>query len=77
MKNRNIINCLALFSRAALFDSARLELTYIVESCNDFSNPVGWTTIVTNPGSVGQLVSVIDNASPNTSLRFLRVKFVR
>ena len=56
------------------FFRARADVTYIVEGSTDLTNPNGWTTIATNPGSVGQK-SVTDTATPNSSPRFLRVQF--
>jgi autotransporter-associated beta strand protein len=53
------------------FNRTRADLTYIVESS---ANLVDWNTIATNPGAVGQAVSVTDPVSLATSPRFLRLR---
>jgi hypothetical protein len=55
------------------FLRARADVTYTVESSTDL---VGWNTLATNPGSVGQSVTVTDTVefSPTTPKRFLRLR---
>ncbi len=54
------------------FLRARSDLTYSVEGSSDLS-PNSWQTIVTNPGTVGQHVTVND-PEPANSRRFLRLR---
>lgn len=53
------------------FLRARPDITYIVEATSDLSLG-SWTTLATNPGSVGQNVTVIDPS--NHPPRFLRLR---
>lgn len=57
------------------FLRARADLTYEVQASSDL---LGWTTFATNPGSVGQSVSVTDTADlgVSTPRRFLRLRIV-
>lgn len=58
------------------FLRARSDVTYIVEATSNLS-PGSWTTLVTNPGSVGQTVTVIDTVNVSTAnppRRFLRLR---
>jgi lysophospholipase L1-like esterase len=52
------------------FNRARPDLTYVVEASNDL---VSWNLIATNPGTVGQSVTVEDSA-PASPRRFLRLR---
>lgn len=52
------------------FTRARAEATYVVEGSSDLVN---WSPIATNPGSVGQAVTVTDSVDPG-SRRFLRLR---
>ncbi len=58
------------------FLRARPDVTYIVEVSSGLS-PDSWTTLATNPGSVGQTVTVIDTVNVSTAnppRRFLRLR---
>ncbi len=58
------------------FLRARPDVTYIVEASSNLS-PGSWTTLATNPGSVGQSVTVIDTVEIPTAYpphRFLRLR---
>jgi autotransporter-associated beta strand protein len=58
------------------FLRARPDVTYIVETSSGLS-PDSWTTLATNPGSVGQSVTVIDTVNVSTAnppRRFLRLR---
>jgi len=50
------------------------EVTYIVEAGE---NLVIWNPIATNPGTVGQAVSVSDTVNPIPAKRFIRLRTVR
>jgi len=54
------------------FLRARAELTYTVESSSDLTT---WTTVQVNPGTVGNLVDVLDTTviDPTYPRRFLRL----
>jgi len=54
------------------FFRARSDLTYIVEAETDLTAPL-WETLATNPGTVGQLVTVPAPASAGAPLYFLRL----
>lgn len=54
----------------ATFYRARSDVTYAVEASSDLQT---WTTIATNPGSVGATVTVID-AATGWARRFLRLR---
>lgn len=55
------------------FNRMRSELTYVVEGSSDLTT---WTTVATNPGTVGAAATVQDTVtlSPTTPRRFLRLK---
>jgi len=53
------------------FLRARAGLLYQVEASSDLS---AWTTIATNPGNVGEIVSVADTPPPNVAGRYLRLR---
>ena len=53
------------------FLRARPDVTYIVEASSGLSAD-SWTTLATNPGTLGQSVTVTDTSS--NSKRFLRLK---
>ncbi len=56
------------------FLRARADVSYVVESSDDL---IRWTHVVTNPGSVGEVVTVTDSAdlaALATSRRFLRLR---
>ena len=58
------------------FPRVRSELTYTVEASSDL---VTWTTIATNPGTLGQTVTVIDTvvlSTANPPRRFLRLRVI-
>jgi autotransporter-associated beta strand protein len=57
---------------ALTFQRFRSDVTYAVEASSDLLN---WTTITTNPGNVGQSVTVTDTVDLSTSpRRFLRLR---
>ena len=59
------------------FVRSRPDLTYIVEATSDLTPPATWTVIATNPGTVGQTVTVTDTANLTggaTLRRFLRLR---
>ncbi len=62
-------------SLALTFLRARAELTYTVEASSTLA-PESWQIIATNPGTVGQQVTVTDSVSlgPATPRRFLRLR---
>ncbi len=47
------------------------ELTYTVQASSDL---VTWTDLATNPGTVGQNVTVTDSPPAGASTRFLKLK---
>lgn len=53
------------------FQRARAELTYAVEASSDL---VTWTTIATNPGTLGLDVSIVDSNASQPASRFLRLR---
>ncbi|MBC8010345.1 MAG: Ig-like domain-containing protein [Burkholderiales bacterium] len=56
------------------FTRARSEMNYVVEGSSDFGS---WSTIATNPGTVGQNVTVTDTVDITTAgslRRFLRLR---
>jgi hypothetical protein len=55
---------------ALTFFRARAELTYVVEASSDLTQ---WTSLVTNPGAVGQEITVTDS-NPASPRRFLRLR---
>jgi len=56
------------------FLRARADLVYQVEASSDL---IGWTTIATNPGNIGGLVSVTDTPPAETTGRYLRLRVTR
>lgn len=59
---------------AITFDRLRADVDYVVERSSDLST---WTTLATNPGAVGQRVTVPDHADNSEApRRFLRVRLV-
>jgi hypothetical protein len=52
------------------FNRAHAEITYAVEASSDLET---WTVVATNPGNVGELVSVEDTGGANAPRRFLRL----
>jgi hypothetical protein len=56
------------------FLRARADLTYIVEASDTLAAD-SWTVIATNPGTVGQSVTVTDSA-PASPRRFIRLRVV-
>ncbi len=55
------------------FLRARADVTYLVEASSDLAAPAPWPVIATNPGTVGQQVTVTDPTSANPR-RFLRLR---
>ncbi len=53
------------------FFRARADVTYFVEASNGLA---GWSIIATNPGSVGETVTVTDTADNDSDQRFLRLR---
>ena len=53
------------------FLHARSDVTYIVEGTADFS---AWNTLATNPGTVGQTITITDTAPGTDPKRFLRLR---
>ena len=58
---------------AVTFLRDRADLTYIVECSTNLSLGT-WSAIATNPGTVGNIVTVVDNSSTNTSTKFFRLE---
>lgn len=59
---------------AITFDRLRADVDYVVERSSDLAT---WTTLATNPGAVGQSVTVADDpAASGQPRRFLRVRLV-
>ncbi|MBC8012077.1 MAG: HYR domain-containing protein [Burkholderiales bacterium] len=61
------------------FLRARSDLTYTVEATSDLAAPSPWPAIATNPGTVGQSVTVTDTVdlpAANPPRRFLRLRVV-
>ncbi len=57
------------------FLRARFDLTYTVEATSDLTSPYPWPAIATNPGTVGDSVTVTDSVDLSvTPRRFLRLK---
>ncbi len=56
---------------AITFDRLRADVDYIVERSDDL---VTWTTLATNPGVVGQRITVPDPGAAEAPRRFLRVR---
>jgi hypothetical protein len=57
------------------FFRARADLTYVVEASEDLAT---WRVLVTNPGVVGEEVTVADTAStPDAPRRFLRLRIIK
>lgn len=56
------------------FLRARADLIYQVEASSDLFD---WTTIVSNPGNVGEIVSVADTTPPNVTGRYLRLRVIQ
>ncbi|NQU41016.1 MAG: hypothetical protein HQ523_13780 [Lentisphaerae bacterium] len=54
------------------FNRARAELTYKVERCTDLRSG-NWTTVATNPGTVGTRVSLAVTPEPQSSCGFFRL----
>jgi len=51
------------------------DLTYEVQATSDLTSPASWSTVATNPGTVGTEVSVSDSAPlPSSGPRFMRLK---
>jgi hypothetical protein len=59
---------------ALSFMRARGDLTYTVEGSDDL---ITWTSIATNPGTAGVMVTVTDTPSANATKRFIRLKISR
>ncbi len=56
------------------FLRARADVTYLVEATSDLASG-SWTTLTTNPGTIGQSVTVTDTADlATTPGRFLRLR---
>ncbi len=53
------------------FQRLRADLTYIVEGSGILDD---WSPVATNPGAVGETVTVIDNAPGTPTRRFLRLR---
>lgn len=72
------VNALPVVSRledgrlSLSFDRAQADLVYIVQASSDLK---AWTDIATNPGDVGQTVTVTDTDTTSTA-RYLRMKVV-
>ena len=49
----------------------RSDVTYIVEGTADFS---AWNILATNPGTVGQTLTITDTAPGTDPKRFLRLR---
>ncbi len=58
------------------FTRARPDVTYVVEAASDLAAPLVWTAIATNPGVVGETVSVSDPVPLSSEFprRFLRLR---
>ena len=52
------------------FKRERADLTYTVQGSSDLTT---WTTVATNPGTVGQTVTATDTET-NATKRFLRLR---
>ena len=58
------------------FRRARADLTYIVEASSNLA-PDSWQPIATNPGTVGDLVTVQDSVEVTTATRrFIRLRVI-
>ncbi len=58
---------------AITFDRVRADVDYVVERSTDLAT---WTPLTTNPGVVGQAVTVNDPTADGAPRRFLRVRIV-
>jgi|GEM_PF-1593672 len=58
------------------FVRARSDVTYIVEATSDLTPPVTWSALATNPGVVGQTVTVTDSVTLGAAnpRRYLRLR---
>jgi len=69
----NLESQISNFRLQIAFLRARPDVTYIVEATSDLAAPSPWPVIATNPGTVGQQVTVTD-PDPASPSRFLRLR---
>jgi len=69
------ITPLPLYARPSFsFYRSQSELNYYIESSSSLNI---WTTLATNPGSVGTTVTYTDTPPPGTTKRFLRLRVLQ